>query len=157
MRNPKQSAAETLSPSDLGSSRQACNHGDQGGQRPGAGERSTGRVLASTVEDIAAAVVAMLRSTGIDAVKDEEKALASLPGSSVTPARRLVASAPTARWYTLAEVADLFQVSAPTVVKMVRDEGLPGMRVGKQWRFRRDDVDRWPEQTKGERRGRRRT
>lgn len=46
-------------------------------------------------------------------------------------------------WLTLAEVAALFQVSAPTVVKMIDREGLPAIRVGKQWRLRRDEIERW--------------
>jgi len=46
-------------------------------------------------------------------------------------------------WLTLAEVAASFQVSAPTVVKMIESEGLPAIRVGKQWRLRRDEIERW--------------
>lgn len=46
-------------------------------------------------------------------------------------------------WLTLADVAALLQVSAPTVVKMIDGEGLPAIRVGKQWRLRRDEIERW--------------
>ena len=46
-------------------------------------------------------------------------------------------------WLTLAEVAALFQVSAPTVAKMIESEGLPAIRIGKQWRLRRDEIERW--------------
>lgn len=44
---------------------------------------------------------------------------------------------------TLDEVAALFRVSLPTVRKVVREQGLPGMKLGTQWRFRREDVDAW--------------
>lgn len=44
---------------------------------------------------------------------------------------------------TLEEVAALLRVSLPTVRKVVREQGLPAMKLGAQWRFRREDVDAW--------------
>ena len=33
-----------------------------------------------------------------------------------------------------------------TVIKMARNQQLPGLRLGKHWRFRAVDLDRWVEQ-----------
>jgi excisionase family DNA binding protein len=44
---------------------------------------------------------------------------------------------------TLQNVADLFQVRPRKVRDLVHDNGLPHLRVGRQFRFRRKDVDRW--------------
>lgn len=47
---------------------------------------------------------------------------------------------------TLEEVAALLRVSLPTVRKVVREQGLPAMKLGAQWRFRREDVDAFMKQ-----------
>ena len=44
---------------------------------------------------------------------------------------------------TLQNVADLFQVRPRKVRDLVHDHGLPHVRVGRAFRFRRGDVDRW--------------
>lgn len=55
-------------------------------------------------------------------------------------------------YLTLAEVAKLLRVSKPTVVRAVRDFGLPGVQMTQRvWRFRRVDVEDWI--TKGGRNG----
>ena len=40
-------------------------------------------------------------------------------------------------------VAGWLQVTPGTVYRLVRDERLPGVRVGARWRFRLADVDDW--------------
>ncbi|MGC4088431.1 MAG: helix-turn-helix domain-containing protein [Polyangiaceae bacterium] len=49
-----------------------------------------------------------------------------------------------------AMVAKLLRVTKPTVVAMVKRQGLPGLPVGKQWRFRRADVLAWIERQKSD-------
>lgn len=48
-----------------------------------------------------------------------------------------------AEWLTLDAVASLLAVDAKTIRRYVRDFGLPGRRLGREWRFRRDDVEAW--------------
>ncbi len=41
------------------------------------------------------------------------------------------------------ELAGLLHVSAGTVYRLVREGKLPAVRVGAQWRFRREDCEGW--------------
>ena len=41
------------------------------------------------------------------------------------------------------EIAALLHVSPGTVYRLLRDGELPGVRVGGQWRFRREDCEGW--------------
>ena len=41
------------------------------------------------------------------------------------------------------ELARALQVTTGTVYRLVREDGLPGVRVGGQWRFRREELERW--------------
>jgi hypothetical protein len=42
---------------------------------------------------------------------------------------------------TLVDVADHFRVTPKTIVNVfVRERGLRGLHLGREWRFRRDDV-----------------
>ena len=47
---------------------------------------------------------------------------------------------------TLKEVADLLRVAEKTVYSMAQRKDLPAFKVRGQWRFRRDDIDRWIDQ-----------
>lgn len=49
---------------------------------------------------------------------------------------------------TLPEVADLLKVAAKTVYTMAQKAELPAFKVRGQWRFKREDIDRWIEQQK---------
>lgn len=55
-----------------------------------------------------------------------------------------LADASTIRLLTVEEVADLFQVRARKVYDLIRD-GLPHLKVGRFFRFRLVDVQRWQE------------
>ena len=44
---------------------------------------------------------------------------------------------------TMKEICDLLQVDQSTVYKLVRQGSIPGFRVGSDWRFRRDVIERW--------------
>jgi excisionase family DNA binding protein len=46
---------------------------------------------------------------------------------------------------TAEEVAPVLRVSTPTVCKMARDGRLAGRKVGRQWLFRRADIDAYTE------------
>lgn len=44
---------------------------------------------------------------------------------------------------TLGEVANYLRVHRSTIYKMLRKRELPAFRVGSEWRFKLDDIDRW--------------
>ena len=48
-----------------------------------------------------------------------------------------------ARFLTVAEVADLLRVSTMTVYRLIKAGELASVRVGKSYRVREDDVDRY--------------
>ncbi|HWG72553.1 MAG TPA: helix-turn-helix domain-containing protein [Acidimicrobiales bacterium] len=47
------------------------------------------------------------------------------------------------RFVTVAEVAALLRVSNMTVYRLVQSNQLPAVRVGRSYRIREDDVDRY--------------
>jgi excisionase family DNA binding protein len=51
--------------------------------------------------------------------------------------------APRARFLTVAEVAGILRVSTMTVYRLIKAGNLPAVRVGKSYRVREDDVDRY--------------
>lgn len=48
-----------------------------------------------------------------------------------------------ARFLTVAEVAQLMRVSTMTVYRLIKAGDLPAVRVGKSYRLREDDIDRY--------------
>jgi excisionase family DNA binding protein len=48
-----------------------------------------------------------------------------------------------ARFLTVAEVADLMRVSTMTVYRLIKAGDLAAVRIGKSYRIREDDVDRY--------------
>jgi excisionase family DNA binding protein len=51
---------------------------------------------------------------------------------------------------TLKEVAKLLKVAEKTVYTMAQNKELPAFKVRGQWRFRREDMDRWIEEQKAQ-------
>jgi excisionase family DNA binding protein len=47
------------------------------------------------------------------------------------------------RWLSVDEVAEYLGVSKDTVYAWVTNKGMPGYKVGRFWKFKRDDVDAW--------------
>jgi excisionase family DNA binding protein len=48
----------------------------------------------------------------------------------------------------LAAAAKFLRLPAKTVVRLVKEQGLPGRQIGKQWRFLRAAIERWLEPAK---------
>ncbi len=48
---------------------------------------------------------------------------------------------------TIDELAIYLKVSKSTLYKLVQEGKVPGQKVGKHWRFKRDVIDRWLEPT----------
>ena len=44
---------------------------------------------------------------------------------------------------TAEEVAEYLRLPLSTVYKLVQDKRLPGFKVGKHWRFRKDSIQKW--------------
>lgn len=44
---------------------------------------------------------------------------------------------------TVQELARYLRVHVMTIYRMIRSDGLPAMRVGHSWRFKKDQVDHW--------------
>lgn len=56
---------------------------------------------------------------------------------------------------TVEEVAEYLRVKVPTVYEWAKEGKIPAAKVGRLWRFERDDIDAWVQEQKsqGERRG----
>lgn len=44
---------------------------------------------------------------------------------------------------TIEEVAQYLQLSRDTVYKFAQKGKIPASKIGKQWRFKRDEIDSW--------------
>ena len=44
---------------------------------------------------------------------------------------------------TIKELCDLLHVHQATIYKMVKQGKIPSFRIGSEWRFRRDEIERW--------------
>jgi excisionase family DNA binding protein len=50
---------------------------------------------------------------------------------------------PNGRVFTVKELAKYLRVHSTTVYRLAKNGQLPGFRIGSDWRFRAEDVDRW--------------
>jgi excisionase family DNA binding protein len=46
---------------------------------------------------------------------------------------------------TTEEVLSYLKITPRTIYRLIRSGELPAVRIGRQWRFRRADLDRWLE------------
>lgn len=47
------------------------------------------------------------------------------------------------RWLSVDEIAEYLGVAKDTVYTWVTAKGMPGHKVGRFWKFKKDDVDAW--------------
>jgi excisionase family DNA binding protein len=47
------------------------------------------------------------------------------------------------RWLSVDEIAEYLGVSKDTIYTWISSRSLPGHRVGRFWKFKRDEVDHW--------------
>lgn len=45
--------------------------------------------------------------------------------------------------YTAEEIAEYLKLHPYTARRLAREKKIPAFRVGGQWRFRKDDIDKW--------------
>ncbi|KAA0215756.1 MAG: DNA-binding protein [Leptolyngbya sp. PLA3] len=50
---------------------------------------------------------------------------------------------------TIDELAAYLQVSKSSLYKLAQDGKVPGQKVGRHWRFRRETIDRWLDESRG--------
>ncbi|MCC9601015.1 helix-turn-helix domain-containing protein [Stieleria sp. JC731] len=50
---------------------------------------------------------------------------------------------------TIEELAAYLKVSKSTLYKLVQEGSVPGQKVGRHWRFRRETIDRWLDSNDG--------
>ena len=51
--------------------------------------------------------------------------------------------APISAFLTTEEVLSCLKVNPRTIYRLIKTGDLPAVRIGRQWRFRRSDLDRW--------------
>lgn len=47
---------------------------------------------------------------------------------------------------TIDELAEYLKTSKSTLYKLAQERRIPGQKVGRHWRFRKEAIDRWLEQ-----------
>jgi len=47
------------------------------------------------------------------------------------------------RWLSVAEIAVYLGIKPPTVYKWITRRKMPAHKVGRLWKFRRDEIDSW--------------
>lgn len=47
---------------------------------------------------------------------------------------------------TIEELADYLKISKSTLYKLAQEGRIPGQKVGRHWRFRKQTIDRWLEE-----------
>ena len=57
------------------------------------------------------------------------------------------------RWHSLEEIAEHVGVSKDTVHRWIRTRDLPAHKVGRLWKFRKEEVDEWVRSGKAEHAG----
>jgi excisionase family DNA binding protein len=50
---------------------------------------------------------------------------------------------------TLKEVAEYLKLAEKTAYRLAAEGKLPGFKVGGSWRFKREDIEKWIEMSKG--------
>ncbi len=50
------------------------------------------------------------------------------------------------RWLSVEDVSIYLGVNRETVYKWVSEKGLPAHKIGRLWKFRKTDVEKWVEQ-----------
>lgn len=54
---------------------------------------------------------------------------------------------------TIEELSHYLKISKSTLYKQVRENRIPCQKIGRRWRFRKDAIDRWLDNSNSQRRG----
>jgi len=52
------------------------------------------------------------------------------------------------KWLTLEQIAEYLQMSISSIYKMAQAGKIPAYKVGRQWRFKKEEIDQWVEKKK---------
>jgi len=52
------------------------------------------------------------------------------------------------KWLTLEQIAEYLQMSTSSIYKMAQAGKIPAYKVGRQWRFKKEEIDQWVEKNK---------
>ncbi|HOJ16777.1 MAG TPA: helix-turn-helix domain-containing protein [Caldisericia bacterium] len=52
------------------------------------------------------------------------------------------------KWLTLEQIAEYLQMSTSSIYKMAQAGRIPAYKVGRQWRFKKEEIDSWVEKQK---------
>ncbi len=52
------------------------------------------------------------------------------------------------KWLTLEQIAEYLQMSISSIYKMAQSGKIPSYKVGRQWRFKKEEIDKWVEKRK---------
>lgn len=55
------------------------------------------------------------------------------------------------KWLTLEQIAEYLQMSTSSIYKMAQTGKIPSYKVGRQWRFKKEEIDSWVEKKKTKR------
>ncbi len=47
------------------------------------------------------------------------------------------------RWLFVDEIGDYLGIKRDTVYKWISDKGMPARKIGRLWKFKKDEVDEW--------------
>lgn len=52
------------------------------------------------------------------------------------------------KWLTLEQIAEYLQMSTSSIYKMAQAGKIPAYKIGRQWRFKKEEIDRWVQRNK---------
>lgn len=55
------------------------------------------------------------------------------------------------KWLTLEQIAEYLQMSTSSIYKKAQAGKIPSYKVGRQWRFKKEEIDGWVEKQKPKR------
>ena len=50
------------------------------------------------------------------------------------------------RWLSVDEIGEYLGVKRDTIYKWINDKGMPAHKIGRLWKFKKEDVDAWVKQ-----------
>ncbi|HAU4231566.1 TPA: helix-turn-helix domain-containing protein [Legionella pneumophila] len=50
------------------------------------------------------------------------------------------------RWLSVDEIGEYLGVKRDTVYKWINDKGMPAHKIGRLWKFKKEDIDNWVKQ-----------
>ena len=57
------------------------------------------------------------------------------------------------RWYSMNEIAEYLGITRDTVLVWIEKRGMPGVKIGRTWKFKISEVDAWMRSGKTEEKG----